>query len=199
MSPGEEKAWEIIGKLDPLEVCRRGSVSFDKTSGLYTLKSLGKEIHLLPQEKKIFSDAPDSDVLLQRLGYFFKLSALWYLVNAKDIPFTGRLVKPVNLKGGQLFFRGTHLLPLDAVAARYGSDVSGFLKRGEDLGGDKVGYGDASMKLFPLPRIPVVLILWKGDEEYSPRTDLLFDSTCELHLPLDIIWSIAMMSLLVLL
>ncbi|HXX58815.1 MAG TPA: DUF3786 domain-containing protein, partial [Thermodesulfovibrionales bacterium] len=133
------------------------------------------------------------------LGYFFKLSALWYLVNAKDISLTGRLIKPANLKGGELFFRGTHLLPLDAVAGRYGNDVTGFLKRCEDLSGDRTDYGDASMRLLPLPRIPVVLILWKGDEEFPPRTDLLFDSTCELQLPLDIIWSIAMMSLLVLL
>jgi hypothetical protein len=48
-----------------------------------------------------------------------------------------------------------------------------------------------------MPRIPVTLILWLKDEEFHPRADLLLDSTCELQLPLDIIWSIAMMSVLV--
>jgi hypothetical protein len=43
------------------------------------------------------------------------------------------------------------------------------------------------------------VILWLADEEFPPRIDILFDSTCELQLPLDIIWSIAMMSLLMLL
>ncbi|MBI3593004.1 MAG: DUF3786 domain-containing protein, partial [Nitrospirae bacterium] len=46
---------------------------------------------------------------------------------------------------------------------------------------------------------PVALILWAADEEFPSRVDLLFDSTCELQLPLDIIWSIAMMSLLLML
>ena len=199
MSPGEEKAWKIIVKLDPGEVCRRASVSFDAEAGYYSLESLGKEIRLLPRERNMFSDSPGSDILLQRLGYFFNLSALWYLVTAKDIPLTGRLVKPMNLKGGQLFFRGTHLLPLDAVAGKYGNDLPGFLTKGKALGGSRSDYGDASIRLLPLPRIPVVLILWRGNEEFPPRGDLLLDSTCELQIPLDIIWSIAMTSLLVLL
>jgi hypothetical protein len=48
-----------------------------------------------------------------------------------------------------------------------------------------------------MPRIPVTLILWLSDEEFPARADLLFDSTCEIHLPLDILWSIAMMTILV--
>jgi hypothetical protein len=56
-----------------------------------------------------------------------------------------------------------------------------------------------AMKLYPLPKIPVFLILWLKDEEYPPRADLLFDSTCEAQVPLDIIWSIAMLSVLVML
>ncbi|MFO0752145.1 MAG: DUF3786 domain-containing protein [Thermodesulfovibrionales bacterium] len=44
-----------------------------------------------------------------------------------------------------------------------------------------------------------MLILWLEDEEFPPRVDLLLDSTCELQLPLDIVWSIAMLSLLVML
>jgi hypothetical protein len=59
--------------------------------------------------------------------------------------------------------------------------------------------GDASIKLFPLPRIPVVLTLWLEDEEFPAGADLFFDSTCDLQLPTDIIWSIAMMSILIML
>nr|NIP92808.1 DUF3786 domain-containing protein [Akkermansiaceae bacterium] len=66
--------------------------------------------------------------------------------------------------------------------------------RGLDLGGWALSFGDASVELLPLPRIPVSLILWKGDDEFPSRADLLFDSSCEMHLPLDIIWSAAMLS-----
>ncbi len=199
METGEEKAWQILEMLNPHDVCKRAEVVFDGASGIYSLKSFGKEFYLSPQEKKIFSPSPGGDIFLQRFGYFFKLSALCYLNGVKDIPFTGRLVKPVNIKGGELFFRGSHILPLDRVAEKYGNDVGGFLKRREELGGEKLDYGDASLRLPAFPRIPVTLILWVQDEEFSSRADLLFDSTCEIQLPLDIIWSIAMLSLLAML
>ena len=60
-------------------------------------------------------------------------------------------------------------------------------------------YGDASLRLFPFPRVSVTIIVWKGDKEFASRADLLLDSTCELHLPVDIVWSTAMMSVLVML
>lgn len=119
------------------------------------------------------------------------------MINAKDIPHTGRLIKLNNIKGGEMFFRGSHVLPLESVAKRYEDDKESFIKRGIELCAEVLNYGDASIKLLPMPRIPVTLILWFKDEEFPPRADLLLDSTCELQLPLDIIWSIAMMSVLV--
>jgi hypothetical protein len=50
-----------------------------------------------------------------------------------------------------------------------------------------------------MPRIPVTLILWLSDKEFPAQADFLFNSTCEIQLPLDILWSIAMMSVLVML
>ncbi|MEW6116191.1 MAG: DUF3786 domain-containing protein [Nitrospirota bacterium] len=199
IAPGEDKAWEILSGLDPDQVCRNAQVTFDKASGMYTLRSCGKDFLISPKEGKITSEAPDSALFLNRLAYFFRLSVPWYLVSAKDIALSGKLVAPVNLTGGQLFFRGSHVLPLDKVAEKYRNDREGFLKKGAHFDGIQAGYGDASFTLFPVPRVPVTVILWLADEEFPPRVDILFDSTCELQLPLDIIWSIAMMSLLVLL
>ncbi|MCP5002753.1 MAG: DUF3786 domain-containing protein, partial [Planctomycetes bacterium] len=47
--------------------------------------------------------------------------------------------------------------------------------------------------LFPFPRVQVVLIIWLGDDEFAPKSSLLFDSSCVSHLSTDIIWSAAMM------
>ncbi|HAM51298.1 MAG TPA: hypothetical protein DCP92_11650 [Nitrospiraceae bacterium] len=199
MSPGEEKAWESLGKLNPDDVCVRTDATFDASSGLYTIKSFGKDIFISHRERKIFSHSPNSDVLLQRLGYFFNFSVLCYLTMAKDMSLTGRLLKPANMKSGQLFFRGSHVLPLDKIAQRFGNDTDSFLKRGEYVCGERLTYGDASLRLLPLPRVPAILILWSADEEFLPRADLLFDSSVEIQLPIDVIWSIAMLSVLVML
>ena len=197
ISPGEEKAWEILRGLDPSVVCRNASVAFDEKGGCYILKSFCTDFSVSPEERIIKSLAPLGETIIKKYGYFFNHSCLWYLINAKDIPPTGRLLKPVNIKGGEIFFRGSHALPLESMAKRYEDDKESFIKRGIELCAEVLNYGDASIKLLPMPGIPVTLILWLKDEEFPPRADLLLDSTCELQLPLDIIWSIAMMSVLV--
>lgn len=197
MSSGEKKGWDDLRRLAPENVCRRAGVDFDNKSEIYNMKSFGTDISVFPKEEIFAGNSPLSGIILQRLGYFSRLSMISYLVNFKDIPLTGQLMKPVNLKGGDIFFRGSHMLPLDKLAERYGNDAEAFLKRGKELGGEIMKYGDVSMKLHPLPKFPAILILWKTDEEFPARFDLLLDSSSELQLPIDIIWSIAMMSLLI--
>lgn len=196
MSTGEEKIWETLAGLDPKEVCRRSGATFDAASGLYSLKSFSNNFHISPLEKRISGHSPSDDAMMKKLGYFFGLSLLGYLAVAKDVHPGGRLVKPINMTGGQLFFRGSHVLPLEKLAEKYGDDREAFLRAGTALGGDISGYGNASLKLFPFPITPVTMILWTSDEEFPPRVDLLFDSVIEFQLPVDVIWSIAMMSLI---
>jgi hypothetical protein len=198
-NPGEDKAWEILATLDTDDVCRAAAVSYDRATEQYIVKSLGMDFLVAAKDRTITSTAPGSEVLLQRLGYFFKLSILWYLVSAKDITLTGRLVKLQNVKGGEIFTRGSHILPLDKVARKFGKDKEGFLKKGTSLGGEPMKYGDASVKLYPFPRVPAILTLWLEDEEFPARADLMFDSTCTMQLATDIVWSIAMMCVLVML
>ncbi len=199
ISPGEDKAWEILAALDSDEVCRAAAVSYDRASEQYIVKSLGMDVLITAKEKTITSTAPGSDVLLKRLGYFFNLSIIWYLVSAKDISLTGRLVKLQDVKGGEIFTRGSHVLPLDRLARKFGKDKEGFLMKGTSLGGEPLKYGDASVRLYPFPRVPAILTLWLEDEEFPARADLMFDSTCTMQLATDIIWSIAMMCVLVML
>jgi hypothetical protein len=195
-NPGEEKAWELLAALDPDAVSRTGSASYDDSAGLYRIRSFGMDFEVSAAARTISSAAPGSDILLQRLGYFFRLSVLWYLVHAKDLACTGRLVKLQGIKGGDIFTTGSHVLPLDQVANKYGRNGDPFLEKGISLGGTIEKVGDAAVRLFPLPRIPVVLALWLEDDEFPARADLLFDSTCELQLPTDVIWSVAMMTVL---
>jgi hypothetical protein len=196
---GESKAWEILEGINPENVCNRAKVTYDSSLNTYTLKSFGQDIIVSMTGKSIHSDSQEGGLLLNKLGDYSRLAVLRYLVNAKNISLTHKLVRPEDLKGGNIYSKGTHVLPLDRITDKYGSDTEGFLKRGMEIGSEVLDYGDASLGLFPFPRIPVTIIVWKGDEEFPPRADLLLDATCELHLPVDIVWSTAMMSVLVML
>jgi len=196
-SSGEQKAWEILNTLDPLVVCKNAAVSFNKPDGCYILRSFCSDFSINPYEKVIRNLAPEGDIFIKKYGHFFILSSLWYLIKAQNIPLTEKLIKPEDLKGGNMFLRGTHLLPLTEVEKKYGNHKEAFIEKGRELCGKVSDHGDIAIKLLPLPRIPVELILWLADDEFPSRANLLLDSTCEFHLPLDIIWSIVMVTILI--
>lgn len=196
---GEERAWNELARLSPADVSRRSKTVYDSASGTYTLRFFNQEVLISPEDRKIRGEGRLSDFFLKQLYFYSRLSILWYLIRAKEVELSGDLINPRNVSGWLIYSHGSHILPLEKLTAKYGSDVPALLVEGKEVGGMPLCYGDASVQLFPFPRVPVVLILWRGDEEFPARTDLLFDSTCSLHLPPDIIWSTAMMSLLVML
>jgi len=190
---GENKAWELLASLVPEAVCRAASATYDSSEKKYTLRSFGMDLHVSVNGRSISSTAEGGAVLLGKLGNFFRISLLWHLVSVRDIACTGRLVKLEQIRGGDIFTKGSHLLPLHSIVERYGKNKEGFLARGNYLGGEQLMQpGDAAIRLFPLPGIPVILSLWMEDDEFPARADIFFDSTCELRMPTDIIWSVAM-------
>ncbi len=115
---------------------------------------------------------------------------LTYLLNAQKMPLANRLVAGNSLKGGKTFFQGSHRFPLEPLVERYGMDPPGFLDKGLSLGAAQEGYGDAGLRFSALPRVPVVMVLWKGDEEFPARLSCLFDASIDKHLPLDAIYGL---------
>lgn len=193
---GLDKAWDSLAVMRPEAVVRDALVSYDAASGCYHLRCLFLDVALCLASREIRAPDKEAEAMMKRFGYFFNHVVLWYTVLAKDIPLAGRHLKPESLRGGQIFYRGTHKLPLEGLASKWASNRDGFLARGDALGGKRMPYGDAAVELYPAPRIPVTLILWCEDEEFPARADLLFDSSVDVQLPLDISWSAAMLCVL---
>ncbi|MBA4386390.1 MAG: hypothetical protein C0404_00310 [Verrucomicrobia bacterium] len=194
MRGGEDKAWADLALLDPVDVCGRALAVFDRLDGAYVIDVFGRPVAVAPKQRTISGTFPGWELILKKLGYFSRLSILHYLIGARSAPLSGRLVKPEDLKAGPIYFTGSHVLPLEALAARYGRNVEEFVEQGLRLGGQRRSHGDAAVELRAFPRLPVTIILWREDEEFPARASLLFDASCEQHVPADILWSIAMLS-----
>jgi len=196
---GDQLAWALVVENEPGTICQQADVQYDFIANKIIMRSFGQEIVVDVSNFTISSPTPLGEKLLHRLGYFFDLACLWYLGKAKNKPLSGKLVGPASLSGGEIFQKGTHVLPLDQIASRYGNDLEGFYKKGAELGGLQLGHGDASLLLHPFPRVPVTMILWASDDEFPARADMFFDATCEQHLPTDVIWSTSMTTVLIML
>jgi len=185
---GEPFYWEQLSQLLPGDVCRRtGAIDFPSPKGfllpVYNLRYL-----LIPEMRKIWTVEQDDQVVEEELHPFFNLMVLVYLTVAKEIKPEGKWVSEKDLKGGLNFFQGPHSLKVKELETLYGNTPADFLKAGQRLGGKEIAYGNKAFALDVFPRIPLAYLLWEGHEEFPPKIKVLFDSTIQSHLPLDIIW-----------
>jgi hypothetical protein len=193
--PGEEMAWNILSDLDAKDVAVNAKAFFNSYDSTYSLTCFGQDISISLSDRAISSGSRTGKYFVNDLGEYSRLSILRYLIHAKDLPVSGKLVRPADLQGGDIFARGSHILPLERAASYFSNCPNEFLKVGRSLGGNQHHYGDFSMNIFPFPKVPVVLILWLGDEDFPSTASLLLDSSCASFLPPDIIWSISMMAI----
>jgi len=196
---GTSRTWKIFSNLNPEEVCSRTNALYDKKSDLYSISAFSQTFHINRRQQKVFSNKQVGQYLLGFIDYFFDLSILWYLIGAKDIPLSGKMVKPAEIEGGQIFIKGSHVLPLKKIATQYNNKPNGFLDRCSQFGGEKLSLGDVSAEFHLFPKVPATLILWFGDEEFPPNAQFLLDSTCTQHLSTDVLWAVAMINCLSLL
>lgn len=192
--PGEQEAWNILEDLDPRDVAAGAPAFYNAREAAYSLTCCGQDVTVCLRDKRIHSGSDLGALFIDDLGHYSRLSILRYLIHAKDLPLSGRLVRPADLPGGDIFLRGSHILPLDRAAAHFSHHPREFLRVGKSLGGVPEHYGDLAVRLFPFPRAPVLLILWLADEEFPPTASLLLNSSCGSYLPPDIIWSICMLA-----
>jgi hypothetical protein len=52
----------------------------------------------------------------------------------------------------------------------------------QSLGGRNLSEGDRAVVIPALPRVPIALIFWSGDEEFQPDARILFDATVSTYL-----------------
>jgi hypothetical protein len=97
-----------------------------------------------------------------------KLLVLMYIKNAGRSPLSGKWVAFRDLKDGLIradsFHEACELSFLQKLYALGARDVPGFSAK-------------HSIVVHPLPKIPFLVLLWPGDEEFAADCKVLFDST----------------------
>jgi hypothetical protein len=199
MIAGEAQAWDVLNSLDPEAVCSRTRAIFNGKSQTFKLKFFSHYIDISLQSKFISSREREGELLLEKLRNYANLAILGYLIHASNISPSGKYVNPADLAGGQIYTGGTHVLPVQLIADKYCTDRKQFIERGRILGGQEVSLAEASLLMYPFPRIAVAILLWLQDDEFPARSVLLVDSSLQQQLPPDALWMTAMMCLMALL
>jgi len=70
-----------------------------------------------------------------------------------------------------------------ALAGKFGRDLAGFQQSSVALGGLPLDLADAAYSFAALPRLPLAVLLWEGDDEFPGQARILFDANAGRQLP----------------
>jgi hypothetical protein len=114
----------------------------------------------------------------ETMDIFDQLLILMYIKTAGNKPLTGNWVAFRDLKDGLIRSESFHEACEMTLARMFGKDQDSFLKKMLELGSKEVKGFSAkySFVINPLPKIPFLILLWPGDEEFDPDCRILFDS-----------------------
>ncbi|ABK17406.1 hypothetical protein Sfum_1719 [Syntrophobacter fumaroxidans MPOB] len=179
--------WERLREADPETVCHNALVEYEDEHRAYVVPFLNAELLITPGEET--TEVLDSPPY-PRVDFELNLSLLHYLLEAENVALTRKWIGEKDIPSGEAFFRGLHRLPVDSLIELFGPDARLFRATAELLGGTPVDLGDAAYEFQVLPRVPLLVVLWEGDEEFEPALHILFDETVSTQFKaLDTLWA----------
>jgi len=131
---------------------------------------------------------PDFEVFLedgQEAPIREKILILHYLQTASGAPLRGEWIAFTQVPGGELYLGNFRARSVDRLVRSFDGREQELAEGAEALGGRKGEYGDVSAILRVLPQVPVMVVFWRGDEEFPSSGDVLFDATVGEYLPLE--------------
>ena len=124
---------------------------------------------------------PDMDISLmnstEELQLRDKILIVHYLSQAKGTPLTNKIISYKELPEGSNYFPTFSKRALKPILDHFGKEPERLVDVATKLGGYQADYGDAAVTINAFPRVPITFVLWKGDKEFPPGGNILFNST----------------------
>ena len=154
------KAWEELSKLNP-----------DK---ILCVKFLADEYEIDLQNKKVTSLACNV-----KAKDFTAILILHYLAQKlKGLsPLTGEWLNFRELSGVEGYLPAFRKRSIEPIISKYGQHPEGILSALDRLPAKRINQGDIGIVLEAFPGVPVLLTLWRPDEEFGPDANMLFDKS----------------------
>jgi hypothetical protein len=170
-------------ELSKIELAKRDIDSVALFSGAHagrdqpdslSIRFLNKDIVISWSDMEFSYHGADKEVPIQD-----QVLLLHYLKGAIDSGSrenTGEWVSFQDLPDGRFYMDAFLKRAKDPLLKTFGADPKRMVELALGLyDASPAGYGDFSVVINALPLVPVVLLLWQGDEEFPPEGNILFD------------------------
>ncbi len=174
-------ACERLAKIDGIEQqCRQ-------VDAQYRVVDSKQVIIVKYLNKSYLISLPEIEILLMDSGEKVpirdKVLILHYLTSTKGTPLANKLITFKELLGGNAYFPTFSKRTIKPILKNFGNEPRLLVAAAEKLGSHKADYGDVAVTIDAFSRVPITIVLWRGDDEFAPEGSIIFDTTISDYLP----------------
>ncbi len=177
-----ESAYELAYKLACQELARVQDIEEQcrKSGAQYKVIDTKKTILIQYLNHSYSIVLPDVEVSVvgspERVPLREKILILHYFNSAKGTPLANTLVTFRDLPEGSAYFPTFSKRTIKPLLDHFAEEPRRLFAASEKLGGRKTDYGDAAVTINAFHRVPITIVLWRGDDEFAPEGSILFDA-----------------------
>ncbi len=165
---------QLAGIADIEQQCLKSGARCEVTGSgkAITLEYLNRAYRIaLPDVEISLADGEEGVPLRDRI------LLLHYLTQAKGTPPSGKMIAYKELPEGAVYFPTFFKRAIKPIVSHFGGEPHRLPDIAGVLGGVKADYGDVAVTIPAFPRVAITFVLWRGDEEFPPEGNIMFDST----------------------
>jgi hypothetical protein len=171
---------QLAGINDIEQQCRKSGTQYQLVDFKQTIL-----IQYLNQSYRIA--LPSGEISLvdsaEKIPIRDKLLILHYLISAKGTPPANKLITFRELPEGSVYFPTFSRRTIKPILGYFGKEPHRLIDAGGKLGGHTSDYGDTAVTINAFSHVPITIILWGGDDEFTPQGSIVFDATISDYLP----------------
>lgn len=183
LAPFIARTREELRARNPHTLASLCGVDYDPSSKLFSIRVLDKNLVMTYPDFVAWEASGErheaTPWLLCLLLYYFR--------TANGAPLTGQWVSYRELPDGMFYHQAFQGYSGDRLARGFGNDLTALETAAQAIGARKGRLGDLSFIFDALPRVPICLIYWLGDDDFPPTAKVVFDSSASNYLPTDVL------------
>ena len=161
----------LFEKLDPMEASERCGVKYDQERGTFTVRLLYVDYEISWPKFAIRSDNADGFALGNLPA---QMLIIRFLLEGKKSVGTGQFLPYREMPWGEVYLKPFTGRCLNRAAFTFGTRLESFKEAIESTPAIGLNKGDVSCQMEIMPGYDVRLIVWEGDDEFPPNSQILF-------------------------
>ena len=167
---------ELYAKADPKEITSRLSIPYDEEAKEFTLTFLGSEYKITYPDFQVKHVADEKKCYPLEDMIYAKILTIRFLLNGSASVGTGRFKTYREMPWGEVYLRQFDGRCIKRLAFTYGNRLDDFRLVMDHMKCNPVKFGDVGYELSIYPGYQIQMLLWEGDDEFPPSSQILFSN-----------------------